>query len=101
VKIEEKLPFIISEAACQKIIEIRHQKGIASDYYLRLGVKSAGCGVMSYVIGFDHKTEKDVAYSLPDFDIIIEKIQVLHLAGKIVDFDEVEGEKGFVFREKG
>ena len=99
MEIKRKLPLAITHAAREKIIEIRKQKNIASDYYLRLGVKSAGCGVASYVIGFDHKTEKDVLYSLPDFDVIIEKTQVLHLAGKKVDFDEVDGEKGFVFRD--
>jgi Fe-S cluster assembly iron-binding protein IscA len=31
--------------------------------------------------------------------VIIEKIQVMYLAGKKVDYDEVEGEIGFVFRD--
>ena len=97
--LQKKLPLTITDAAREKIVEIRRQKGIEEDYLLRLGVKSAGCGVASYVIGFDHKTEKDIQYSLPDFEVIIEKIQVLHLAGKTVDFDEVDGEKGFVFRD--
>ncbi len=97
--VKKKLPLTITKAACEKIIEIRKHKGIEENYLLRLGVKSAGCGVASYVIGFDYKTEKDVQYTLPDFEVIIEKIQVLHLAGKTVDFDEVDGEKGFVFRD--
>ena len=34
-----------------------------------------------------------------DFGVIIEKIQVMYLAGKKVDYDEVDGEIGFVFRD--
>lgn len=93
----KKLPLTITDEAYRKVIEIRNKKGIDPDYSLRLGVKSAGCGIASYVIGFDHQTDKDILYPLEDFDVIIEKIQVMHLAGKKIDFNEVDGEKGFVF----
>ena len=56
----KKLPLSIAENAISKILEIRKNKQITEDYHLRLGVKSAGCGVASYIIGFDHATEKDV-----------------------------------------
>ena len=95
----KKLPLSIAENAISKILEIRKNKQITEDYHLRLGVKSAGCGVASYIIGFDHATEKDVIYELSEFSVIIEKIQVMHLAGKIIDYDEVDGETGFIFRE--
>jgi len=94
------LPLTITDVAYEKIIEIRNEKGIDPKYYLRLGVKSAGCGIASFVIGFDHKTDKDVVYSIKDMEVIIEKVQVMHLAGKKVDFDKIDGEKGFVFRNK-
>lgn len=93
------LPLTITTSAYQKILDIRNQKGIKGDYSLRLGVKSAGCGIASYIIGFDHQNENDEVYTLKDFSVIIEKIQVIHLAGKKVDFDDVDGEQGFVFRE--
>ncbi len=98
--VKKKLPLSISEKAYDKIIEIRKDKGIPDDYCLRLGVKSAGCGVASFVIGFDFPTEKDEIYPLEDFKVVIEKIQLLYLAGKKVDFDQVEGETGFVFRDQ-
>jgi len=97
--LNKKLPLSISENAISKILEIRKNKQITEDYHLRLGVKSAGCGIASYIIGFDHVTEKDVIYELSEFSVIIEKIQVMHLAGKIIDYDEVDGETGFIFRE--
>jgi iron-sulfur cluster assembly protein len=99
---EEKkiLPLSFSDKAYNKILEIRNHKNISDDYYLRLGVKSAGCGVASYVIGFDHQSEKDEAFLLEDFRVIIEKLQLMYLAGKIVDFDVIDGKEGFVFRDK-
>jgi iron-sulfur cluster assembly protein len=99
VENNKQLPLTITDLAYQKIVAIRNDKSISRDYALRLGVKSAGCGIASYVLGFDHQTGKDEKYELADFNVIIEKIQVMYLAGKKVDYDEVEGEIGFVFRD--
>lgn len=97
---KKKLPLSISDKAYNKIIEVRNHKNISDDYCLRLGVKSAGCGVASYIIGFDHRTEKDEQFQLPDFRVVVEKLQLMYLAGKIVDFDLIDGQEGFVFRDK-
>jgi iron-sulfur cluster assembly protein len=98
---EEKkiLPLSISDKAYQKILEIKKHKNISDDYCLRLGVKSAGCGVASYMIGFDHRSEKDELFLVEEIQVIIEKLQLMYLAGKIVDFDAVDGQEGFVFRD--
>ena len=94
---KKKLPIVISEQAINKIQEIRSEKKIADDYLLRIGVKAAGCGIGSYIIGFDHYNEKDEIFELGPIRIVIEKIQLMHLAGKKVDYGESEGEKGFIF----
>ena len=99
-KMKKILPVSISETALKKIIEIKEQKQIAEEYHLRLGVKSAGCGIASYVVGFDHVNEKDEVFKLNQLNIVIEKIQLMHLAGKIVDYGESDGETGFIFRDK-
>lgn len=74
-------------------------KNISKEYSLRLGVKSAGCGIASHIIGFDHASEKDETFELDGIDIIIEKIQLMYLAGKTIDYAESEGEVGFIFRD--
>ena len=94
---KKKLPISISKQAISKILEIRKDKKIADDYYLRLGVKAAGCGVGSYVIGFDHSNEKDEIFDVGSIRVVVEKIQLMHLAGKSVDYGESEGEIGFIF----
>jgi len=97
--VKKKLPINITLAAYDKILEIRKNKNIDNSYLLRLGVKSAGCGIAAYVIGFDHLDEKDEIFDLNDISIIIEKVQLMHLAGKTVDYGESEGDIGFIFRE--
>jgi iron-sulfur cluster assembly protein len=97
-KAQKTLPIAITAKAQSKIIEIKAQKNISDDYSLRLGVKAAGCGIASYIIGFDHATDKDETYRLGKITVIVEKIQVMHLAGKTVDFDKIDGEEGFVFK---
>ena len=96
---KKKFPIRVTVAAHDKILEIRKNKKIDDSYHLRLGVKSAGCGIASYVIGFDHLDEKDEIFDLNDIRIIIEKIQLMYLAGKTVDYGESEGDIGFIFRE--
>lgn len=93
------LPITISTKATKQILSIKKHKQIADEYYLRLGVKSAGCGIASYIIGFDHVNEKDEIYEMGDFNIIIEKIQVMYLAGKSIDYGEADGATGFIFKD--
>ena len=98
--VKKKLPITITALAQKKILEIRENKNIPNDYYLRLGVKSAGCGVASYVIGFDHCNEKDELFELNKLKVIIEKLQLMHLAGKTIDFGDADGETGFIFKDE-
>ena len=94
---KKKLPITISKRAIVKIQEIKKDKKIAEDYFLRIGVKAAGCGIGSFIIGFDHCDDKDEIFELGPIRVIIEKIQLMHLAGKSIDYGESEGEKGFIF----
>jgi len=98
-QVKKKSPIAITDTAYKKIQEIKAQKQIAEEYFLRVGVKSAGCGIASYIIGFDHANEKDEVFELENLKIIIEKMQVMYLAGKSVDYGEANGEIGFIFRD--
>lgn len=97
---KKELPVTITDAAKREITSIRKHKNIADEYHLRIGVKSAGCGVASFIIGFDHKNEKDEMYTLGELTVIIEKMQLMYLAGKAVDYGESDGKTGFIFRNK-
>lgn len=89
---KKKLPVKISAKAFKEILLIKEQKKIADEYSLRLGVKSAGCGVASYIIEFDHVNEKDEIYEMENFNIFT-------LAGKSVDYGNADGETEFKFKD--
>ncbi len=97
---KKELPVTITDGAKKEIIAIRNHKNIADEYHLRLGVKSAGCGVASFIIGFDYANEKDEIYTLDGLTVVIEKMQLMYLAGKAVDYGESDGKTGFIFRDK-
>lgn len=89
----------ITSKAIKEIKNILKNKGIPSDYGLRLGVKGARCG-MAFRLGFDHKKEGDVAYFVEDIQVLIQKNELLFLMGKQINFyDEAEG-RGFMFEEE-
>ena len=96
---KKKLPLEITDKATEKIMEIKKQKEIDDSYLLRLGVKPSGCGIASHIIGFDHATEKDEIFDHEGIKIIIEKMQMMYLAGKSIDYGNFNGEVGFVFRD--
>jgi iron-sulfur cluster assembly protein len=92
-------PVTITEKALRKINEIMKEKQISDDYLLRLGVKSAGCGIASHIIGFDHSGDNDEVFKVGNIKVAIEKAQVMYLAGKTVDYGEADGQIGFIFRD--
>ncbi len=55
-------PIEITNAAEREIKHIMAHKNIPTDYHLRVGVKGAGCGGMSYALGFDKPKTGDESF---------------------------------------
>ena len=91
-------PVTISDKAAVEIRKIMNTKGIPSDYGLRVGVKGGGCGV-SLIIGFDKKKDSDMAYTISDIPVFVDKKHTMYIIGKQVDFYDGEEGRGFLFRE--
>ncbi len=90
------LPVDISERALKEVKNIFETKGIPKDYGLRITTKGMGCGV-GFKLGFDKKKETDEEYFQDGVQILIQKKEMLFLAGKKIEFyDESDG-RGFVF----
>ena len=89
-------PITISAKAADEIRKIMNKKGIPLDYGLRVGVRGSGCGV-SMMIGFDKKKDADLAYTISDIPVYVDKKHTLFLIGKEVDFYEGEDGRGFTF----
>lgn len=65
--------------------------------FLRVGVKGGGCSGMTYVLGWDDKTEKDELYDINGIPVIMEKSHGIYLMGMEVDFEDGLNARGFVF----
>ncbi|MDX2189171.1 MAG: iron-sulfur cluster assembly accessory protein [Bacteroidota bacterium] len=91
------LPFTISDIACDEIKKMMQIKGIDASFSLRLGIKGSGCSGSGYLIGFDTKSGNDKQYDYNGIKIIIDKKQILYIAGVKIDFIEENNQRGFVF----
>tara|TARA_R110000868_G_scaffold304437_26_gene565480 strand:+ start:15008 stop:15346 length:339 start_codon:yes stop_codon:yes gene_type:complete len=90
----------ISERAFQRIDEIRSEKGISKDSFLKVGVVSGGCSGLTYNLDFatDEKpSEQDQVFELNGMKVLVDMRSFLYLAGTELDYtDGLEGQ-GFHF----
>jgi iron-sulfur cluster assembly protein len=89
-------PVTISDRAAEEIRKIMATKNIPEGYGLRVGVRGGGCGV-SLLIGFDKKKESDLAYTINNIPVFVDKKHTMYIMGKEVDFFEGEEARGFTF----
>ncbi len=89
-------PVTISDRAVAEIRKIMETKHIPGEYGLRVGVRGGGCGV-AMMIGFDKRKTSDLAYTVKDIPVYIDKRHTMYLIGKEVDFYEGADAKGFMF----
>jgi iron-sulfur cluster assembly protein len=90
-------PVTISPRAVEEIRKIMLTKNIPADYGLRIGVRGGGCSGVSLMIGFDKKKDTDLAYSITDIPVYIDKKHTMYIIGKEIDFYEGADARGFMF----
>ncbi len=82
------------------IIEIKRLM-VSDDFdasqLLRVGVKGGGCSGMTYVLGFDAKTEKDLEFDYEGLPFIMEKSHGIYLTGMEIDWQDGLNARGFTF----
>ena len=89
----------VHETAKQKVSTLMKEEGFdPSRDYVRVGVKSGGCSVLSYELKFDSEIKKeDKIYEDNQVKIIVDKKSILYLAGTILEYSGGLNGKGFVF----
>jgi iron-sulfur cluster assembly protein len=97
MNLADSLPIQISESAWSEIVKIYNHKNIPQEYGLRIGTQGGGCSGVSYILGFDKKKETDKEYIIEGITIYIEKKHIMFLMGMVVDFEESDEGRGFVF----
>lgn len=95
-------PVSITNAARKAIIEIMDKKEVPGDYGLRIGRASAGasCGASAFRMGFSKKNDADISYKLGNVEVLINKLEVLHLSGLKLDYVQDSEQSGFLFERE-
>jgi iron-sulfur cluster assembly protein len=91
------IPVTITDRAINEIRTIMLTKNIPPEYGLRVGIRGSGCGGAALMIGFDKKKDADMAYTIADIPVYVDKRHTLYVIGKIIDFHESEEARGFMF----
>lgn len=91
------IPVTLTPSAKDEIKRLMNEEGFDTKQFLRIGVKGGGCSGMTYVLGFDTKTEKDESFEIDGIAIIMERSHGIYLAGMEVDWQGGLNSRGFTF----
>lgn len=91
------LPVSLTASAKGEIKRLMQADGFIAGQYLRIGVKGGGCSGMTYVLGFDNKTEKDDSFEIDGIPVVMERSHGIYLAGMEVDWQGGLNSRGFTF----
>lgn len=90
-------PVSLTESAINEIRRLMAEPGFDNSQCLRVGVKGGGCSGMTYVLGFDVRTEKDSYFCIEDIPCVMEKAHAIYLMGMEVDWQGGLNSRGFTF----
>ena len=91
-----KSPITLTPSASQEVKRLMSQEK-NKDKYLRIGVKGGGCSGMSYVLGFEDKTEKDEIFEIDAISCIINPSHLIYLHNMEINWEGGLNARGFTF----
>jgi len=91
------IPVTLTSSAINEIRRLMSEEGFNRDQFLRIGVKGGGCSGMTYVLGFDTKSEKDESFKIDGIQVIMERSHGIYLMGMEVDWQGGLNSRGFTF----
>jgi len=96
MEIINKNPVSFTETAVNEIKKLMNQNDNAGKY-LRIGVKGGGCSGMSYLLGFENKTDKDDIYEINNISCIINPAHLIYLSNMEINWEGGLNARGFSF----
>ncbi len=90
-------PVKFTEGAIKEINKLLSADDFPQNQALRVGVKGGGCSGMTYVLGFDEKTEDDEEFFVDGIRVFMNRSHQMYLFGMQVDFQQGLNSRGFVF----
>ncbi len=92
-------PIKISEEAKKEIISIMENKGIPSNYFLRIKAGGAGCSGTNLTLGFDEENDEDQSFEIDGLKVLVEKKQFMYIIGQEIGFMDNDNARGFYFKQ--
>lgn len=96
--VTESRPVTMTEGAIKQIKSLMAQEGFDPTQKLRVGVKGGGCSGMSYILGFDHPTEKDKTFEIGGINCIMNGAHEMYVYGMEIDWEDGLNNRGFTFK---
>lgn len=90
-------PVTFTTSAINEINRLVKEDGFDTTKYLRVGVKGGGCSGMTYVLGFDDRTENDDVFESEGFNFIMNRSHGMYLMGMDIDWQGGLNSRGFTF----
>lgn len=90
-------PIIFTDGAVNELKRLIAEPGFDQSQFLRVGVKGGGCSGLSYVLGFDAKTDNDTEYEIAGVRFVVEKSHEIYLYGMEIDWQGGLNSRGFTF----
>ena len=91
-------PVTLTEGAIKEVRKLMSAEGFDTTQSLRVGVKGGGCSGMTYILGFDQKTENDQEFEIEGIRCIMNKSHEIYLLGMQVDWLDGVNNRGFTFQ---
>ena len=92
------IPVSFTATAINEIKRLMNEEGFDKSNVLRVGVKGGGCSGMTYVLGFDKKTEKDESFETEGIPFVMERAHGIYLTGMEIDWQGGLNSRGFTFK---
>ncbi|MFV1884128.1 MAG: HesB/IscA family protein [Balneola sp.] len=90
-------PVRLTERAARQVQKIKADESLEEGLYLRVAVEGGGCSGLSYKLGLDHRTEKDVVFENYGVEVIVDSDHLLYLEGIEIDYPDGLDARGFTF----
>lgn len=88
----------VSEAAANKIKNLRSEEGKDESYFLRVEVKKGGCSGLSYKMNFENSLKDgDKVFESAGAKIVVDPQSMMYLLGMTLEYSGGLNGKGFVF----
>ena len=90
-------PVTFTQDAIDEIRRLINEQPLSEKQYLRVGVKGGGCSGLSYILGFDEKTDNDDVYDIGDLQFIMNRSHGIYLVGMEINWHGGLNSRGFTF----